>query len=253
MPRRILIIDKSSSLRKIIRTSILTNISDAEVIEASNSDEALRKLEEQECHLAFFSWETSSESWPGFFSKVNKIPRKRPVPFVLLTSGTGKKYMPEVKDLGIENHLLIPCTTESLTEIINRVCNPVLLRTTTRYSTNDATATLSSGDKIFQAELVNISKGGLLCDMNFSLDFKWAVPAMISINFLLEGERYFVTDLYSAPVRLSVIASNPDYSIKRIRAAYRFVHISQDNQEVMEMVMALLEASDSKLSDMAAD
>ena len=239
MARKIMIVDSSATMRRIIRGIILANVNDAELTEAADAKEAWQLQEKEDFHLMLFSWEPSGAGWLDFFKRLKKKPAERQTAAILLTSNAKRPYVREALAAGIAEYLVIPFSPAELTGIINRVCNPVTLRHNSRYSLPDTTAVLRQEQKSFEAAVVNISEGGFLCELDYAEDYKWTAPAMVSITFRIEGEQITAADLYALPGRFSIIKTNPDFTPRKMKLACRFFNVPPAAKQVLEKVFSM--------------
>lgn len=248
MPRKIMVVDSSASMRKIIRTMILANINDAEVNEAYDVTETIEKLAEEEHHIVLFSRESSTDEWLDYIKKTTgDSSGKYPTKFVLFTSTKQQDFIDKVREFGVVDHQVIPCSAQAFAETIDRVFNPYDLRSTKRYNLPDTVAFLEQGSERLQAEVINFSMGGLLCELDFTPQYNWAAPVMIAVNFPMEDEKLSAGGLYSFMIRLVVVESNPDFSPSRIRVAFRFSMVPAETKEVFEKVFDYIETQEKQL------
>ncbi len=245
MARHIMLVEKSLTMRKILQNMILANIGDAIVHEAWSTEEALEQLDKIECNLVLFHIDESTTDWKKLIEKATK--GKKKIPVVALSSTVEGQHIQEAKTAGAQEFLALPCSPEDLVDTINRACNPMKMRFAKRYNIADTTVKIEQGRHVFEAQVVNISQGGLLCDFQFYSDFRFANPAMITLNFLLEGEKICIPGFYSVVSRLSVDESNADFSPRTLRIAYRFINVIQENQSRLEEVFLRAEKSEAKM------
>ena len=248
MPRKIMLVDSSASMRRILRAKILANINDADVNEANDVNEAMKNLAQDDYHVVLFSRESSTDEWLNFIKAKKDNPTGNyPTSFILFTSSTQQEYIDKIKAYGVKDHQLIPCSGRALAATLDRVFNPYDLRSNKRYNLPDTMAILEQGQERMQAEVINISMGGLLCEMNFAPQYNLAAPVMITINFpAMEGEELSAGGAYSVMIRLNVVEANSDYSPKRVRVAYRFAMVPEETKKVFEKVFALVEAQEKQ-------
>ena len=241
--RNILLVDKSPMMRKILNTKILANVNDASVEQAGNAQEAESLIynENNNFHIIMFSWESSPAEWPGFFQRFRKSSENRDTRFLLLTSSEMKSYIPKANEVGVNEHIIVPCTGESLAQKINEVFNPVKLRQSKRYNVPGATAILEQSGKTFHSDVINISMGGLLCEMDHNEDFNWSLPTMITVTFELEEEIIAAVGLLAGLSMLKVDDRDNDFSPIRLRLAYAFVDPPPVAVQVLDKVFSTLD------------
>jgi CheY-like chemotaxis protein len=248
MARKILIVDNSATMRRIIGGMILAGFGDAEISEARNAYDAWEQLRNQDFSLMLFSWEPSGNAWLNFFMRLGQRPAERRLGSIILTSGVDQPHVREALQSGVSGQLAIPCTQIELTDAINRVCNPVTLRHTSRYSLPDTTALLLQEGRTYKAAVVNVSKGGLLCELEYIEDYEWAAPVTITVTFRMGDKQFAVKGLFSILSRLMVVESNADHSPKKVKMAYRFTKIPPAAQDVFDDVFGVAEKQEKLLS-----
>ncbi|MGV1099065.1 PilZ domain-containing protein [Thiovibrio sp. JS02] len=236
-------------MRRIIRTMIQATVNDAIVSEAQNADDAMRLLEEGQYHLVLFTKESSNVKWLEFAQKRLALPDPQKTNFVLLSSSNKQDYFDRIRDYGINEHLIIPCHTNVLGELITRICNPFLMRTAKRYSSPNSVAFIEQGGNTYEAEVINISGGGFLCELDSPIHFNWAAPVMVTLEFEIEGSQVNIKGLYSILSRLVIVETNSDYTPRRIRLACRFVNVNQESKAQMDQVFSFIEKQEESLGN----
>lgn len=239
MARNILIVHSSASMRKILKTRIQANLSDIVFFDVSSPREALKFLKKSSCHLVMFSWEALDEEWLDFFQAIKGVSGVSIDNFLLITQDDDRDHIGQARDLGVKEHLVIPCSDDLLLATINRICNPAFLRTSKRYSIPGAKALVEQGAEVFQANIINISQGGLLCEMDYSEGFLWHESVMLTASFDKFEEGIAVTGLASGIVRLTVLNPKAPIKQRRLRIAFIFMKIPPEVSAVLDRVFAL--------------
>lgn len=241
MARNIIIMDRSASMRGIIRTMIQATINDAVVSEAQDAKEAQGLIEDAHYHLVFFSRESSDKKWLEFAQTRLALPEEQRTNFVMFTSNKKQDYLAELKRYGIEEYFTIPCAADDIGKIITRLCTHFAMRKARRYSVPNTIATLAQGGNSLTAEVINFSEGGMLCELDNPAQLHWFMPVMISLDFNLGGTALKVAGLYSVIRRLMVVETNPDYSPRRVRLACRFISVQEESKNQLAKVFTLIE------------
>ncbi|MEW6595129.1 MAG: hypothetical protein AB1413_09700 [Thermodesulfobacteriota bacterium] len=244
MSRQILIVDQSTSMRRIIKTMILAEVNDADVAESHDVVEAMERLAAGVFHVVLFSRESSNDSWLEYVRKSIAGPGLEKTAFVLFTSSKQKKIPDEFKAHGVTEHIAVPCTPKILGELINRVCSVFTLRSGRRYSLPGASVILEQGANSTTAELVNFSDGGMLCELARVGSYSWSAPAMVTLNLPLDGEKIVATGLFSVTTRLTVSESYADHTPKRVRIAFRFLTVPPETRKALDKAFAYIEAQE---------
>ncbi len=255
MPRKILIVDQSASIRRILRTMILANINDAEISEAENSSSATDFLATDPQHIVLFSWESSSEQWLRFVKQTKADPDNHRLNFILFTSSPDDERFDKARQSGVAHRLITPCSPETLTDLINRACNPALLRHTRRYNVPDSVANLAQGVACLDATIINISMGGMLCEIPLTEELDWTVPLLASVTFPAadNGQPVAVANLFSVISSFFVQKRNSDFTPKTIRISMRFLNLPPDAEAKLSSVFSQAEKQEKGLGDQAGE
>lgn len=241
MARKILILDVSASMRRIIRTMILSTVNDAEVDEASSAEKAISQIEEQKHHVVLFTPESSDQTWYDYMRKSRKNAEEKKTTYVVFTSSKKQDYLNQVRQYGVEDLLEIPCTPVVVGEMITRICSPFAMRAVRRYNYPNTSGVIEQSGRSFHAEVVNFSEGGMLCDLSVPEGYDWSSTSVVNLGFSINDTMYNVTGIQSSLSRLQVVESNSDFTPKRVRLAFRFISVPQDSSETLLRVIALVE------------
>lgn len=247
MARSILIVDSSAARRKILASMIMANLSDIGITEARNAYDAWDRLQHESFHLILFFWEPSGEAWLNFFLRLKKHPTGSQTRAILLTTDSSHPYVGEALRVGVAEALVIPCTKMELTNAINLVCNPVTLHQSPRYSLPGTTALFQQESRSYHAKVINISLGGMLCELDYIEDFAIMMPVTVTVTFQQDGKQLVANGLYSLLTRFSVLDTNADYSPNRIRVAYRFIKAPVAVQELFREIFQLADDQENLL------
>lgn len=243
-----MILDSSNSMRRIIKTMIQATVNDAVVSEASDSQEAMDLFAAGHYHVALFSRESSDQKWLDFAKEQSGKPEAQRSNFVLFTSSKKEDFLEEIKQYGIEESVIIPCSANDLGQLITRICHPFVMRTARRYSAPNTVVHMSQGSNSLSAEVINFSEGGMLCELDAPDGYNWAAPLMSKLEFNLDGTVLVASGLYSVLSRLMVVESNPDFSPKRIRLACRFVNVGEKTKAELVRVFENIEKQEEGFS-----
>ncbi len=233
MARNIVVVDSSTSMRRIIRTMIQSAVNDAIVSEAKDCNVAMELVQNDPQNLVLFSKESSDQKWLDFIKKESGKKQESKTHYVVFTSSKNEDFLKEIKQYGVLHHLIIPFSPTSIGDFITEICNPFVMRSSRRYSAPNTTAILAQGAETHCAEVVNFSEGGMLCELEAPSRYAWAAPVMATLEFVIDDEKITADGLFSVISRMIVVASNPDYSPKRIRLAYRFVTVPEESKTAL--------------------
>jgi CheY-like chemotaxis protein len=241
MSRKIILIDRSPTLGKIIAAKIRAHIGDAVILEANCSEKALHLIKEHRCNLIVYLWDGFEFQGFMLFETLQRLPPEQQVPFLLLTTSDHQETILQIEKIGISDYLSLPCPPQLFAETLHRVCNPFALRRDRRYAVQDTLFLLEQRGAALQGSVINVSLGGMLCELPYSDQFNWALPATASINFSFRGKNTVAPHLYSVVVHLAVIHRHADFSPRKLRIAFRFLQVPLESRRVMEDVFSQTE------------
>lgn len=233
MARHFLLVEKSDMMRKILHTRILANINDAVISEVHSNDEIFEHIEKNPCNLVLSSWDVTDPEGLNLVKNLQQHEKGKAIPCIILI-GDDAKYESQVVAAGIKEYLRLPCSPDLFTETINRVCNPVALRRSRRFSPADTLAYIEQRTAMANGKVLNISAGGLLCDLNYDQAFNFAEPMMMSVVLLLDGKDETIEGLFSVMSSLTVIERNADFTAKRLRLGVAFVNTPEATRQRLE-------------------
>ena len=116
--KKILSVDDSAIIRKIIRSSV--EVLSFELLEASDGKEAISILSKQweDVKLILLDWNMPGMNGYEFLGLVKKEVLYRSIPVMMVTSEGEKDSIVKAVQAGVSNYLLKPFTTEELTKKI---------------------------------------------------------------------------------------------------------------------------------------
>ena len=122
---KILIVDDSAAMRKIIGASLAktTSYSKDSIVEASNGKEGFDKFVDNQFGLILSDWNMPEMDGLEFLTKVRKVDKRIKI-IMITTEGTFGK-MEEALDAGLDGYIVKPFTPEALERKINAVLKPV--------------------------------------------------------------------------------------------------------------------------------
>jgi len=236
--RKILVIHESAVARGIVRRCILSELVDVQVHQAVNSEEGLDRLRSESFEMVLCANEMSGVSGLGVFEEMRSSSQNMSTPFILLTSSPSSEKIRRFRDSGLLHVLGMPFTSTELAAKINRVCDPRKWRIQDRINIPLLSASFLLGySTTVNASVVNVSIGGMLCDLpffdEFSVFFKGSGIALL-----------FPPDYGSARVevhgellRLSVLSWDQNRIPDLVRTAWRFDVVSEKSRRILDELL----------------
>ncbi len=118
---KVLIIDDSATMRKIIRSS-LESIGSFEIEEAENCDEGLEKLiGGLDVNLALVDWNMPGMTGIDFTKSVRSNPSLSKTPIIMITSNSEKEHVLSAVMAGVNDYMAKPFTPDIFSAKIKKV------------------------------------------------------------------------------------------------------------------------------------
>ena len=116
MGTRILVVDDSSTMRRIISKSLIElSIDPEDITHAVDGLDALEKLKlANSFDLILTDWNMPEMNGLELVNKLRKIPESARTPIVMITTEGNKKDVIEALKSGVNNYILKPFTSETL-------------------------------------------------------------------------------------------------------------------------------------------
>jgi two-component system chemotaxis response regulator CheY len=117
MSNKVLVVDDSGTMRKIIVRS-LNAVGFADVVEAADGNEGFAAFQREPFKLVLTDWNMPNKSGIDFTREVRATGSKTPI-FMVTTEGE-KSRVVEAIQAGITDYLVKPFTAEALREKLNK-------------------------------------------------------------------------------------------------------------------------------------
>ena len=119
MAKKILIIDDSSTMRKIVMRSLRqAGLEIGDVLEAGDGQEALQVLDENSVDLILSDINMPNMDGLEFLRQKKTNPAIQDIPVVMITTEAVDEIVQEVKELGAMGNIKKPFTPEQILEIL---------------------------------------------------------------------------------------------------------------------------------------
>lgn len=119
MPLRVLAVDDSKILRKVIREALAPY--DCDVTEATNGYNALFAIERERPDLILLDVAMPVMDGVYFLEQIKSVPAIRDIPVIMLTSPTDHRLIPKLPALGAAAHVVKPFKPDALLALIRSV------------------------------------------------------------------------------------------------------------------------------------
>ncbi|MBI5186751.1 MAG: response regulator [Nitrospinae bacterium] len=249
--RKIMIVHEFRGLRNLLKGYISTEVPDVLTMDVSSTQEALQRLKEEKFDLAICGNKMQGMDGPALYQKIREFPLNTDTPFLVLTSSLSEEVLHEFAAHGIQHYMITPFTAKELAARINALSNPVKKRVHDRISIPDTKAFISIDGRRVEAKVVNISAGGVLCDMEFSEEYIVRLMKTPNISIELPAE-YANIEIGNIPckfLRLNVLTSTGGNLPEQIRIGWQFMEMPDNKKKIFEGIFEKARADIDRLKD----
>lgn len=118
MPLRVLAVDDSKILRKVIKETLAPF--DCDVTEATNGYNALFAIERERPDLILLDVAMPVMDGVYFLEQIKSVPAIRDIPVIMMTSPADHRLIPTLPQLGAAGHLVKPFKPAALLELVRQ-------------------------------------------------------------------------------------------------------------------------------------
>lgn len=169
--RELLIIHESAVIRGLLKSYILSELSDVKITEAINAGEAAKLIANKSFNVILSSQFLKKSSGIDLFQIAQKSQLNSTAAFVIVTSTETPRNIIEIKAKGIKNILVAPFEASDMRDLINAICDPKKLRTQNRFNIPGTTVSINLYNETVSADIVNISHKSILCEFSLKNHF----------------------------------------------------------------------------------
>lgn len=164
--RRILLIHEQNTFRDILKRTLTAEVPDVDLHTAWSAREALDRLDTESFDMVISANEMEFMNGTGIYEKMKSGGRNAGTSFLLLTSSLDEKNRQLFKEKRIEHVLQIPFKAGELSFKVESLSHPRIWRQHQRFEIPGIVMRIQLDNKVVQADLVNISLGGALANLN---------------------------------------------------------------------------------------
>lgn len=121
MALKILIVDDSLVMRKLVVKSLKQAGFDVDPIEASDGTEALKKFDPKTIQLVISDWNMPRMDGLSFVKKIREDKKKKYIPIIMLTTEGSMAKFEQALDSGVDDYVTKPFTPETLKKKVEKV------------------------------------------------------------------------------------------------------------------------------------
>ncbi len=122
MGKRVLVIDDSSTMRKIVSRSLRqAGLDFDEILEAGDGQEALKLLETEKVDVILSDINMPNMDGMEFLRQKKEIDAIKDIPVVMITTEGGADIIGEAKTLGAVGNIKKPFTPDKINEVLSGI------------------------------------------------------------------------------------------------------------------------------------
>ena len=246
----ILIIHDSKSSMLLLKTNIMSELSDAVVSEASNITESERMLDAKKFEAIICGKQIVEQDSNDLINKIKSTNRNCPI--ILITSESSQKKLNDLKAFGINYILNSPFNSVDLGSIILEACDLRKRRAHERINIPGTKVVVHLDHSDFGGDVINISESGILCDfLGRNINSELINSTQISVLFPSNFKNADLKNLSCKLLRLNVLAWDddmfPECLPNHIRVVWQIVNMSFEDKKKLTDILDLAEKNISKL------
>ena len=121
--RRVLFVDDSTTMRRIIKNSLI-KIGYTDLVSAENGADALEKLASIDVDLIITDWNMPEMNGEIFVTKLRADPKFSSKPILMVTTRGMKEDVMKAVKLGVSGYVVKPFTPEVLKKKLSEILRP---------------------------------------------------------------------------------------------------------------------------------
>ncbi len=238
--RKILVFHPVQIIRNRIKHSLLSEFSDAVAVDAATEEKLAEQLEAQRFEVLILDGSSLLKAGGSMLQKIRETSRNPEISVVAVIEPGNAGRSEEILKAGAGHCLAIPFQSADLKQVIHEVCNPRSWRVDERVHIPDAGLLVHVPGADIQAELINISKGGVLCELVYrgeALDVLNKIEVTLRItdpDFTFE-----VRNLSGRVSRVNITGWNENGAAERLRMTILFNELPSKTVKLLGEALAM--------------
>ena len=246
----ILIIHDSKSSMLLLKTYIMSELSDAVVSEASSIKQSEQILDTKKYDVIIFGKQIVEDGSNDLMNKIKSTNKNCPI--ILITSEYSKKKLNDFKASGINHIVTSPFSSVDLRSVILEACDLRKRRAHERISIPGTKIIVHLDHHDLGGEVINISESGILCDFfGKNINSELINSTQISILFSSNFKNADLKNLSCKLLRLNVLGWDddlfPECLPNHIRVVWQIINMSFEDKKKLTDILTLAENNLSKL------
>lgn len=230
MLRNILLIHETKMIRTVIRSYILSEMSDVAIEEFSSAQKSVKAFDNTHYDIVFAGRKMKAMDCITLISHMRNSTMNEATPFVIVSSGEMSEEIQGELEEGRDFYLTMPFKPNHLSDLIDKLSDPRRLRKHQRVSIAGTLAQLHLENGDVEGDIVNISKGGILCDVINREGYNDLLRDLnMSLLFPMRHDHAVIRDIWCKLLRIVVLTWGHNNYPDRLRIVWEFV--SMDDNE----------------------
>ncbi|MEW5723918.1 MAG: hypothetical protein AB1896_12470 [Thermodesulfobacteriota bacterium] len=242
MPRDVLIVNESARMRKTLAGFVMAEFSGAVIKTASTGDEGLKALANQRFDLVLVSGGRAGGNPADLFRRLQEQGGpNEDTPFLVVAFSPSGEEKKSWEEAGFKQLLSGPLDGARLAEAVTMAEDPRNKRISARYSLEGAKAVLRFEERVLEADLLNLSLTGALCQMPCPAGLAGVISARrMDLHIPFADGWVQAADILTSVQRLEVLEQREGFDPAVIRVAHRFEQVPEEAGRILEGIMEYL-------------
>lgn len=160
---RFLVVDDSGIVRKMVRKIIEASFGSKYILEAPDGEEAVKVLEKEKVDIIISDWNMPRMSGDELLYRLRNEMGMEGIPFIMMSVNSSRDFVLTAIQLGATQYITKPFSPKEFEDKVRTSWNYAYKRRAQRYAAlPEHTVTIRLGDEEAAAEIINISRTGVL-------------------------------------------------------------------------------------------
>jgi len=170
---RVLIAEDSSETRQLVCEMIKKRLGVNSIHEAADGIEAMAVLKNHRIDIVVADWYMPNLSGDELLYEIRNNKEWESIPFIMMTAHKERDFIVNAVQLGVTQYLVKPFTSKDLEEKVRKSLVHSVKRQVQRYANLPKHfLTIKIGKKSFPGEVENISRSGILINLDYDNEFR---------------------------------------------------------------------------------
>lgn len=238
--RNILVMIEAVLIRKALKEYLLAEMNDTSVTGIDTLREAESLVLAQKFDAIVISSDVLREDARPLLKNITDSSVNSNVPLIVLDETPTQSKTALLDEFGLSYYPIPLSMTERLRTTLDNVCSPRNWREHERISISNALVTIQIGEEDVSAELINLSRSGILCSIHYKdYHFNPFQKVKIKITFPDEYERLSLEGIPCRLVQAQVVSWLKNGTPDTIRIVWQMARLSELQSEILERIFQI--------------